>query len=142
MLQGAGNQKCRKSKQRKHSSANQQEIQEVKHQFEKHRITSLDAGVGVEPTAPDHDSGMLPLHHPAELEKVLDCLEKEAAKSIGKASNHAVFEFVKGIERHGRPLFESVDSMVLLDLSALYRAVKSSIVCTGSRAAASAQSCL
>ena len=98
MLQGAGDQKCRKSKQRKHSSANQQEIQEVKHQFEKHRITPLDAGAGVEPTAPDHDSGMLPLHHPAELEKVLDCLEKEAAKSIGKASNHAIFEFVKGIE--------------------------------------------
>lgn len=52
---------------------------------------------------------------------------KETIKT-SKASNHAVFELVKGIERHGRPLFESVDSMVLLDLSALYRAVKSSIV--------------
>ena len=56
MLQGAGDQECHKGKQRKHSSTNQQEIQEVKQEFEEHKTTSfyLGAGARIELAAPEH----------------------------------------------------------------------------------------
>lgn len=31
----------------------------------------MDAGAGIEPTAPDNETGMLPLHHPAEWQNEL-----------------------------------------------------------------------
>ena len=62
---------------------------------------------------------MLPLHHPAGSEEVFYRLKEEATEGIGEADNDTVFEFVKEIERHGRPLFESVDSRGLFDLTAL-----------------------
>lgn len=59
-------------KERHHSDngecghSEQHEIEEVKHEFEEHKITFLDAGARIELAASEHESDMLPLHHPAK----------------------------------------------------------------------------
>ena len=121
MLNGTGDEERSSRKKDKHSSSNKQEIQEVKQEFKEHKTTSfyLGAGARLELAATEHESVMLPLHHPAGSKEVFNRLKKKATKGIGKASNDKVFEFVKEIERHDRPLFESVDSRGLFDLTAL-----------------------
>lgn len=79
----------------------------------------MDAGARLELAATGNESVMLPLHHPAESEEIFYRLKEETAECIGEASNNKVFKFVKEIERHDRPLFESVDSSGLFDLTAL-----------------------
>ena len=79
----------------------------------------MGAGEGLEPPAQDNETRMLPLHHPAGSEEIFYSLKEETTEGIGEAGNDTVFEFVKEIERHGRTLFESVDSRGLFDLTAL-----------------------
>ena len=121
MLNGTGDEERSSRQQDKHSSGNEQEIQEVKQEFEEHKTTSfyLGAGARIELAATENESVMLPLHHPAGSEEIFYRLKEEATKGIGEASNDTVFEFVKEIKRHGRTLFESVDSRGLFDLTAL-----------------------
>ena len=80
----------------------------------------MDAGARLELAATGNESVMLPLHHPAELEYTLKKLKKETPKSVSKASNHKIFEFIKKIGRHKKTSFESVDSKRGFDLAALY----------------------
>lgn len=79
----------------------------------------MGAGARLELAATEHESVMLPLHHPARSEEIFNRLKKKATEGIGEAGNDKIFEFVKEIERHNRPLFESVDSRGLFDLTAL-----------------------
>ena len=79
----------------------------------------MDAGARLELAATGNESVMLPLHHPAGLEEAFNRLKKKTTESISEAGNNKVFEFVKEIERHDRPHFESVDSRGLFDLTAL-----------------------
>ena len=79
----------------------------------------MDAGARFELAATGNESVMLPLHHPAKSEEIFYRLKEETAKGIGETGNDKVFEFVKEIKRHDRPLFESVDSRALFDLTAL-----------------------
>ena len=81
----------------------------------------MDAGARLELAATGNESVMLPLHHPAESEEIFYRLKEETAEGIGEASNDKIFESVKEIKRHDRPLFESVDSRELFDLTALLR---------------------
>lgn len=123
MLNGTGDEKRNSRKQDKHSNGNEQKIQEVKQKFKEHKTTSfyLGAGARLELAATEHESVMLPLHHPAESEEIFNRMKEKATESIGEASNDKIFELVKKIERHDRPLFESVESMGLFDLTALLR---------------------
>lgn len=123
MLNGTSDKKRNSRKQDKHSNGNKQEIQEVKQEFKEHKTTSfyLGAGARLELAATENGSVMLPLHHPAGSEEIFNRLKKKATEGIGEAGNDKVFEFVKEIERHNRPLFESVDSRGLFDLTALLR---------------------
>lgn len=125
MLNGTNDEERNKRQQDKHSNGNEQEIQEIKQEFEEHKTTSfyLGAGARLELAATEHESVMLPLHHPAGSEEVFYRLKEETAEGIGEAGNDKVFEFVKEIERHNRPLFESVDSRGLSDITAHWRAV-------------------
>lgn len=79
----------------------------------------MDAGARLELAATGNESVMLPLHHPAESKEIFYRLKEETAKGIGETGNDKIFEFVKEIKRHDRPLFESVDSRELFDLTAL-----------------------
>lgn len=56
MLNGTGNEERSSRQQDKHSSSNEQEIQEVKQEFEEHKTTSfyLGAGARIELAAPEH----------------------------------------------------------------------------------------
>ena len=81
----------------------------------------MDAGARLELAATGNESVMLPLHHPAGSEEIFYRLKEETAEGIGKASNDKIFEFVKEIKGHDRPLFESVDSRELFDLTALLK---------------------
>ena len=105
MLQGTGNKERSSGQQNEHSSRDEEEIKEIAEKLQIHEITSFKMGAGarIELAAPEDETGMLPLHHPAESKHAFQRLEQEAAKGIGKASDNAVFEFVKGIERHSRP---------------------------------------
>lgn len=61
----------------------------------------LDAGARIELAAPDNETGMLPLHHPAvELHKSFQIVEQKATERIGKAANDAPFEMVKMLHSH------------------------------------------
>ena len=121
MLNGTDNEERSNRQQNKNSNGNEQEIQEVKQEFKEHKTTSfyLGAGARLELAATEHESVMLPLHHPAGSEEVFNRLKEETAESIGETGNDKIFEFIKEIERHDRPLFESVDSRGLFDLTAL-----------------------
>lgn len=79
----------------------------------------MDAGARLELAATGNESVMLPLHHPAGSEEIFYRLKEEATEGISETGNNKIFEFVKEIERHDRPLFESVDSKGLFDLTAL-----------------------
>ena len=105
MLNGTGDEERSRSQQSKNSGGNKQEIQEVKQEFEEHKITSYKVGAGarIELAAPEDKTGMLPLHHPAGLEEVFYRLKEEATEGIGEAGNDEVFEFVEEIERHSQP---------------------------------------
>ena len=81
----------------------------------------MDAGARLELAATGNESVMLPLHHPAGSEEIFNRLKEETAEGISEAGNDKIFEFVKEIKRHNRPLFESVDSRGLFDLTALLR---------------------
>lgn len=124
MLNGTDDEERNKRQQDKHSNGNEQEIQEVKQEFKEHKTTSyyLGAGARLELAATEYESVMLPLHHPAGSEKIFYRLKEKTAKGIGETGNDKVFEFIKEIERHNRPQFESVDSRGLFDLTALLRA--------------------
>lgn len=100
MHHSTGDKECSGSNDSNHSGRKQGEIEEITEKLENHRITSLELGAGarIELAATADNAVMLPLHHPAESEHAFQRLEQEAAKGIGKASNHAVFELVKGIE--------------------------------------------
>lgn len=100
MLQGAGDEECNSGQENEHSRRDKKEIQEIAEKLQIHEITSFKMGAGarIELAAPEDETGMLPLHHPAESEHAFQRLEQEAAKSIGKASDNAVFEFIKRIE--------------------------------------------
>ena len=78
----------------------------------------MDAGARLELAATGNESVMLPLHHPAESEETFYRLKEETAEGIGETGNNKIFEFVKEIKRHSRPLFESVGSRRLFDLNA------------------------
>ena len=121
MLNGTSDEKRNSRQQDKHNSGNEQKIQEVKQEFKEHKTTSfyMGAGARLELAATEHESVMLPLHHPAGSKEVFNRMKKKATEGIGEAGNNKVFEFVKEIERHDRPLFESVDSRGLFDLTAL-----------------------
>ena len=123
MLNGTGYEERNSRQSDKHSSSNEQEIQEVKQKFKEHKTTSfyLGAGARLELAATEHESVMLPLHHPAESEEIFNRLKEKTTEGIGEASNDKIFEFVKEIERHNRPLFESADSREMFDLTALLR---------------------
>ena len=61
----------------------------------------LDAGARIELAAPDNETGMLPLHHPAmESHKSFQIVEQKATERIGKAANDAPFEMVKMLHSH------------------------------------------
>ena len=107
MLNGTGDEERSSRQQDKHSSGNEQEIQEVKQEFKEHKTTSfyLGAGARLELAATEHESVMLPLHHPAGSEEIFNRMKEKATEGIGEASNDKVFEFIKKIERHNRPLF-------------------------------------
>lgn len=61
----------------------------------------LDAGARIELAAPDNETGMLPLHHPAmESHKSFQIVEQKATERIGKAANNAPFEMVKMLHSH------------------------------------------
>ena len=81
----------------------------------------MDAGARFELTATGNDSVMLPLHHPAESKEIFYCLKEKTTEGISEAGNDKIFELVKEIKRHDRPLFERVDSRELFDLTALLR---------------------
>lgn len=100
MLQGTGNKERSSSQENEYSCRDKKEIQEITEKLQIHEITSFKMGAGarIELAAPEDETGMLPLHHPAGSERAFQRLEKEAAKGIGKASDNAVFELVKGIE--------------------------------------------
>lgn len=102
MLQGAGDEECSSGQENEYSCRDKKEIQEIAEKLQIHEITSFKMGAGarIELAATADDAVMLPLHHPAGLEHAFQRLEQEAAKSIGKASDNAVFKLVKGIERH------------------------------------------
>lgn len=100
MLQGTGNKERSSSQENEHSRRDKKEIQEIAEKLQIHEITSFKMGAGarIELAATADNAVMLPLHHPAESEHAFQRLEQEAAKGIGKASDNAVFELVKGIE--------------------------------------------
>ena len=77
-----------------------EKIQEIAEKLQIHGITSFKMGAGarIELAATADNAVMLPLHHPAESKHAFQRLEQEAAKGISKASDNAVFEFIKGIE--------------------------------------------
>lgn len=107
MLNGTGNEKRSSRQQDKHSSGNEQEIQEIKQELEEHKTTSfyLGAGARIELAATTDNAVMLPLHHPAKSEEIFYRLKEEATEGISEAGNDEVFEFVEEVERHSRPLF-------------------------------------
>ena len=49
----------------------------------------MDAGSGVEPEAPEHETGMLPLHYPAELTFVSQPVAKQSRQ--GETRKNYVF---------------------------------------------------
>ena len=56
MLNSTGDEERNRPQQDKHSSCNEQEIQEVKQEFKEHKTTSfyLGAGARIELAAPEH----------------------------------------------------------------------------------------
>ena len=77
MLQGTGNKERSSGQQNEHSRRDEEEIQKIAEKLQIHEITSFKMGAGarIELAAPEHKTGMLPLHHPAESEHAFQRLK-------------------------------------------------------------------
>ena len=54
---------------------------------------------GIEPAAPENETGMLPLHYPAILEAMLNEVEKRTSGRIGEAAHQTPLEAIPEIHK-------------------------------------------